>query len=407
MAQRGNTDDSFPVEALGLVSKHLDIDDIKRLMVSSKTLKKRIENSPIIWKRYMESSHRERSGKYVQAVKKEYLLARSWMRARETERKSVKYIAAAEVTKMEVFGDILVVSSTLYSVAVYDHHLNHLQTLSGHRGSVWTFDYKDSLLVTGSTDRTAKIWDCFLGLCVKTLVGHTSTIRCIKIAEGYIITGSRDHTIRVWDIKTGACKHVLTGHTDSVRDLALVENMPMCVSASYDGAAILWNYRTGEGVRCLIKLPRRMYAVCVSDGQIATGGMDQILNVLSADGRSLFKSKDHTSTIFNIQRDKTNGVYTLTTDGTLSRWDLQKKELTYTIETLSKVVGFCVLDHLVVIGTSSKILLYKKYSGVYVRAIETVSQLYTLSATEDALFFASKTAAPSLSTEIHTLHFKR
>ena len=34
----------------------------------------------------------------------------------------------------------------------------------------------------------------------------------------YAISGSHDKTLRVWDITTGSCVRVMTGHTDAVRD---------------------------------------------------------------------------------------------------------------------------------------------------------------------------------------------
>ena len=48
--------------------------------------------------------------------------------------------------------------------------------------------------------------------------GHTSQICCIVHCPelSMVITGSRDKTARVWNMATGKCVHVLNGHTEYV-----------------------------------------------------------------------------------------------------------------------------------------------------------------------------------------------
>ncbi|VBB86285.1 Putative protein of unknown function [Podospora comata] len=52
------------------------------------------------------------------------------------------------------------------------------------------------------------------------LNGHTDSIYCLQFDEDKIITGSRDRTIRVWDMRTYACKLVI-GSPEVVNDPAL------------------------------------------------------------------------------------------------------------------------------------------------------------------------------------------
>ncbi len=48
--------------------------------------------------------------------------------------------------------------------------------------------------------------------------GHTDVIYCIVFCPelSMVITGSDDKTPRVWNVATGECVHVLEGHTKSV-----------------------------------------------------------------------------------------------------------------------------------------------------------------------------------------------
>lgn len=56
-----------------------------------------------------------------------------------------------------------------------------VQTLVGHTGGVWSSQMRDSVVISGSTDRTLKVWNADTGECVHTLYGHTSTVRCMHL----------------------------------------------------------------------------------------------------------------------------------------------------------------------------------------------------------------------------------
>jgi F-box and WD-40 domain protein 1/11 len=49
------------------------------------------------------------------------------------------------------------------------------------------------------------VWDVESGECVNTLLGHVGMIRSLDCIQGRIVTGSYDRTLKVWDTKTGAC----------------------------------------------------------------------------------------------------------------------------------------------------------------------------------------------------------
>ena len=68
--------------------------------------------------------------------------------------------------------------------------------LSGHVGGVWCVAMAGGVLVSGSTDRTLRVWSATTGGCLHTLVGHTSTVRCVLLANGFVVSGSRDTTVR-------------------------------------------------------------------------------------------------------------------------------------------------------------------------------------------------------------------
>jgi WD40 repeat protein len=103
--------------------------------------------------------------------------------------------------------------------------LNGIDKKSGHKGPVMgiaattNFEY----LVTGSTDATAKVWEPRTGMLVhelkelegglgtagKGLGGHTDAVTAVAISGDIVLTGSADGTARVWDIETGFCTQIM------------------------------------------------------------------------------------------------------------------------------------------------------------------------------------------------------
>ena len=93
-----------------------------------------------------------------------------------------------------------------------------LQTLEGHTDLVnsvaLTPDGRRAL--SGSKDKTLRLWDLDTGACLKTLEGHTDWVHSVALTPDgrRALSGSGDKTLRLWDLDTGACLKTLEGHTD-------------------------------------------------------------------------------------------------------------------------------------------------------------------------------------------------
>ena len=126
-----------------------------------------------------------------------------------------------------------------------------VRTLQGHTDGVMCLQFSETLthpsfpvLITGSYDRTARVWNLETGTEVHCLSGHTRAIRALQFDECKLITGSMDHTMRVWNWRTGQCVRVLEGHTEGVVCLRFDSNV--LASGSVDNTVKVWNFRTGE-----------------------------------------------------------------------------------------------------------------------------------------------------------------
>ena len=68
-----------------------------------------------------------------------------------------------------------------------------------------------SKIISGSNDRTIKIWNMSTGECEQTLKGHDGWVTsvCVSLDGSKIISGSVDNTIKIWNMSTGECEQTL------------------------------------------------------------------------------------------------------------------------------------------------------------------------------------------------------
>lgn len=88
--------------------------------------------------------------------------------------------------------------------------------LKGHTNGVMALQFDDEVLITGSYDATAKVWDIKTGEVLRTLTGHTAGIRCLQFDDSKLITGSLDNTMIVWNWRTGEMIKRLRVHDNGV-----------------------------------------------------------------------------------------------------------------------------------------------------------------------------------------------
>ena len=77
-----------------------------------------------------------------------------------------------------------------------------LHTLRGHRSSVLCVAaLPRDRIVSGSRDKTLRVWDVTEGLCLQTMRGHTGWVNCVGVLpDGRVVSGSRDKTLKVWGL---------------------------------------------------------------------------------------------------------------------------------------------------------------------------------------------------------------
>jgi DNA-binding beta-propeller fold protein YncE len=128
-----------------------------------------------------------------------------------------------------------------------------LSSWDGHGDEVTSlvFSANGRSVLSGSLDKTARLWDLETKQEVRRFEGHKAGILCVALSPdgSRALTGSLDRTVRLWDVASGRELRCLQGHTDQVRKVVFTADGQRALSAGLDGTARLWDLQTGQEVR--------------------------------------------------------------------------------------------------------------------------------------------------------------
>ncbi|MBD2665947.1 WD40 repeat domain-containing protein [Richelia sinica] len=123
-----------------------------------------------------------------------------------------------------------------------DSYLLHSLTGHSHVVNSLAISADAKILVSGSRDKTVRIWNLESGELLQTLKGHRDGVYAVALCpnEQIIASGSADKTIKLWHLESGELLGTFTGHTDTVTALAFTTSGEMLVSGSLDKTIKIW-----------------------------------------------------------------------------------------------------------------------------------------------------------------------
>uniref|UniRef100_A0A183BP09 Small ribosomal subunit protein RACK1 n=1 Tax=Globodera pallida TaxID=36090 RepID=A0A183BP09_GLOPA len=125
-------------------------------------------------------------------------------------------------------------------------------SLRGHNGwvtQIATNPLNKNMLVSSSRDKTIVVWtldesgSVLTGKPVKSLHGHGHFVSDVVMSSDgqYALSGSWDKTLRLWDLNTGQTTRQFVSHSQDVLSVAFSADNRQIVSGSRDKKIKLWN----------------------------------------------------------------------------------------------------------------------------------------------------------------------
>ena len=258
----------------------------------------------------------------------------------------------------------------------------------------------DRELISGSRDKTVKLWETETGKSLRTFQGHNEEVSSVAFSPDgrWIASASRDKTVKLWDASS-----------DVVRTLALdLSERPIVVvspdgrfiaTASLDGPLNLWDVSTLNLVRTF-QTGGGVFSMAFSrDGKWLSANRGKKVSIWEALTGNLVRTLEgHEHNVLSIAfSPDSRSIASAGVDETTRLWDARTGNLIRTIATQSVVfVAFSPDASSLVAGSNvdNAFLLWDTATGNRIRIFEGAGLFACGAASLDGKWIASGTAKP-------------
>ena len=167
------------------------------------------------------------------------------------------------------------------------------------------FSPDGKMILTGSDDGTARLWNSLSGEPVGRTMQHSKNVMAVAFSPDgrTILTGSADKTVRQWDTSSGKPVGKALLHKALVSAIAFSPDGKTILTGCDDNTARLWDARCGEPVGKVLEHNAWVLAVAFSpDGKtLLTGSEDKSVRLWDAkSGKPVGKVMNHDGKIEDI-----------------------------------------------------------------------------------------------------------
>jgi len=230
-------------------------------------------------------------------------------------------------------GSKIVSGSSDKTVKLWDAETGKiLKSFEGHLNSVRDVDFSPdgSKVVSVSRDRTIKFWNVENGKMLNSIViGNNIAAWCVTFSPDgkKIVSGNSDNSVKVWDVRSGKLLKTVVGHKNSVRSVAVSPDGTKIISGSRDSTIKVWDMKSGKELNTFKNHKDSVVSVNFSPdgGKIVSGSYDGTAKISDLQtGKVLKTLKDHKDAIWSVNfspdgKEVLSGSF----DNTIRLWDLE------------------------------------------------------------------------------------
>jgi guanine nucleotide-binding protein subunit beta-2-like 1 protein len=228
--------------------------------------------------------------------------------------------------------------------------LQYKGSLSGHRGwvtSIATTYEQSNLVVSASRDHSVMSWELTpdgenIGYARRLMGGHNEAVASVVLnSDGqFALSGSWDKTMRLWDLNTGSTVRCFKGHTKDVNSVAFSGDNRQIVSGSRDKTIKLWNtlgeckYTIGEPEGHSEWVSTVRFSPMTSNPIIVSGGWDKLVKVWNLTNCKLKNNLNgHTGYVNSVTVSPDGSLCASGgKDGVAMLWDLAEGKRLYSLD---------------------------------------------------------------------------
>ncbi|MBW0507239.1 hypothetical protein O181_046954 [Austropuccinia psidii MF-1] len=200
------------------------------------------------------------------------------------------------------------------------------RSLKGHKDSIYCLQINGHHIITGSRDRTVKVWNIKSGQCIKTLAGHQGSVLCARFDSNIMLTGSSDCKVLKWNpVEDWKLEQELIGHQAGVLDLAF--NDLWILSCSKDTTIKVWDRNNGKLIRTIVghSGPVNSIELCFATHRLISGSGDSTMKLWDIETGLLIRTfEGHLRGLACIKLiESLSRVISGSNDETIKVWDLE------------------------------------------------------------------------------------
>ena len=135
-------------------------------------------------------------------------------------------------------------------IYLFSNSLEHMGSFCGHHFGIDCLCLNSNrILLSGSSDKTIKIWDIEGRAIISTLCGHTNIVYALcNVREGVLVSGSEDKSLIIWSKSPGSAtyshRQTLRGHTSTINGIIRINNIEI-MSGEWNGDLRMWDIDQG------------------------------------------------------------------------------------------------------------------------------------------------------------------
>ena len=224
-----------------------------------------------------------------------------------------------------------------------------------HSECVYTIQYSGKYLVSGSRDKTIRIWNLDTqSLCLPPLRGHTASVLCLQFDErpdqDILVSGGSDCHVFIWQFSTGKLiKKLEKAHSESVLNLRFDDKH--LITCSKDKTIKVWNRRQmspgDNGYPVVTRNTARFPSYIINVADIE----NQFVKPLDAFSE-LMTLQGHTAAVNAVQLHD-GEIVSASGDRTVKIWDVTTGSLKKTFNGHQKGIACVQFDGRRVVSGSS------------------------------------------------------